>query len=328
MSNIRIFCLAWLLASGLVHADGGDHPLVGHYDGAEQVGRYVSDFDEVELINGPIANARGIGAPGWMRVEGKITLLYYRLPEGRSSLEVLRNYQASLETKGFRVAYTCATSNGSCYENRPGRTTGTAPYDFALAFDANPELPRLNGDFIRNYFRENARYLLARLARPEGVVHVAIVIAEDSNRGNFAFIRVVETKEMEASKINFVTADAMRRALSDQGRISLYGIQFDFDKDSLREESTATLVEIASLLKADPSLRVSVIGHTDAKGSDGYNLDLSSRRALKVVAALTDQYGIEASRLQARGAGASEPIAANDSEAHRALNRRVELIQR
>ena len=327
MSNIRNTCLALIVASGLARADGNDHPLIGRYDGADQVGRYVTDFDEVELINGPISNARGIGAPGWMQVEGKITLLYYTLPTGRSSLEVLRNYQSSLEGKGFRIAYTCATSNGSCYENRPGRLPNTAPYDFALAFDANPELPRLNSDFIRNYFRENVRYLLARLDGPQGTVYVAIVIAEDSARGNHAFIRVVETKEMEEKKISFVTATQMRSALADRGRISLYGIQFDFDKTSLRPESGETLDEIAQLLKADDSLRLSIVGHTDNKGAENYNLDLSRRRASAVVTALVREHGIDSSRLDARGAGAGEPVAANDSEANRALNRRVELIR-
>ena len=323
----HLCCAALLLLSALARADGGDDPLVGRYEGSEQVGRHRSAFDEVELVNGPISNARGIGAPGWMHVEGKIDLLYYKLPAGRSSLEVLRNYQSSLEGKGFRTAYTCATSNGSCYERQPGRVANTGPYDFALAFDA-PELPRLNSDFIRNYFRENARYLLARLNRPEGTVFVAIVIAEDSNRGNFAFIRVVETKEMQANKISFVDSDQMRSALADQGRISLYGIQFDFDKDSLRAESDKSLDEIAKLLDANDALRLSIVGHTDNKGSDDYNLDLSRRRADNVVQALVRDHGIKASRLDARGAGASEPVAANDSETNRALNRRVELIRK
>lgn len=327
MLNFNHLCCATLLLIGnLAHADSADHPLVGHYDGSEQVGRHINEFDEVELINGPIANARGIGAPGWMRVEGKVTLLYYTLPAGRSSLEVLRNYQSSLEGKGFRIAYTCATGNGSCYENRPGHLPNTGPYDFAEAFDTNPELPRLNSDFIRNYFRENVRYLLARLSRSQGVVYVAIVIAENSTRGNHAFIRVVETKDMDADRISFVTATQMRSALAEQGRISLYGIQFDFDKDSLRSESGNTLDEIAELLNGDKSLRLSIVGHTDNQGSEDYNLDLSRRRAGSVVAALVRDRGIDSSRLDARGAGASEPIVANDSDSNRAINRRVELI--
>lgn len=324
---IRLAAGFALCATPAFAAGGGDHPLVGHYDGAELVGRHVSDFDEVELVDGPISSARGVGAPGWMRVEGRITLLYYALPEGRSSLEVLRNYQSSLEGKGFRVTFTCATGNGSCYAAREGRSTGTAPYDFANALDANPELPRLNGDFIRNYFGTQARYLLAKLARPEGAVYVSIALAEH-NRGNHAFIRVVETKEMDAGKIGFIDADGMQKSIADSGRVSLYGIHFDFDSDLVRADSKPTLDEIATLLRGDSSLRLSIIGHTDAKGGADYNRELSRRRAANVRNALVETYAIDAARLDSRGAGAAEPVASNDDEDGRARNRRVELVRR
>ena len=322
---VAIACLA-PLSSVAAAAAGGDHPLVGRYEGSELVGRQVSDFDEAELMNGPIGIARGIGAPGWMRVEGRITLLYYRLPAGRSSLEVLRNYQSSLEAKGFTTAFTCATSNGSCYENRPGRLPNTAPYDFALALDANPELPRLDGDFIRNYFGTNARYLLARRAGSDGTTWVSLSLAEHA-RGNHAFVRVVETKAMDAGKIGFIDAAGMQDRLAADGRVSLYGIHFDFDRDAVRADSKPTLDEIARLLRTDADLRLAVVGHTDAKGDADYNRGLSERRAANVVRALVGDYGIAASRLDPRGAGADEPVAANDSEDGRARNRRVELIR-
>lgn len=321
-----VVLLTGLLGAAVAAASGGDHPLIGRYEGAEQVGRYDTAFDEVEVMNGPISGARGAGAPGWLRLEGAVTLLYYRLPAGRSSLEVLRNYQASLEGKGFRTLFTCATGNGSCYLTRPGRSPDTAPYDFALALDANPELPRLDGDFIRNYFGTQARYLLARRDGPDGTVYASLSIAEH-DRGNHAFIRVVQTQPMDADKIGFVDADAMSRGIADSGRISLYGIHFDFDKDTLRDDSEPTLAEILRLLRAQPDLRLTVVGHTDAQGGAAYNQDLSRRRAATVVAWL-ERRGIDAARLASRGAGAGEPVAANDNEEGRARNRRVELVRR
>ncbi len=330
-SMFRILTAAALACAAFtaIAAPAGDHPLVGRYEGSDLVGRTDTAFDEVEVMNGPIAGtgARGVGAPGWMRLEGRITLLYYRLPAGRSSLEVLRNFQASLKAKGFTDVFSCNTGNGSCYEAREGRSINTAPYDFALALDANPELPRLDGDFIRNYFGTNARYLLAKLARPEGTAWVSISLAEH-NRGNHAFIRVIETEAMEGDKIGFVGADTMRQSIADTGRISLYGIHFDFDKDVVREDSRPTLDEIAKLLREDPSLKLTVVGHTDAKGGADYNLDLSRRRATSVNTLLVRDYGIDASRLTPRGAGANEPLASNDDEAGRAKNRRVELVRR
>lgn len=318
--------LVFALATPLAVADG-DHPLVGRYEGAKLVGHHGVDYDEVEIITEPIGGSqRGPAVPGWTRLEGKIDLYYYMLPQGRSSLEVLRNYQSSLAAKGFATAFTCATGDGSCYVNIPGRTASTAPYDFALAFDAAPELPRLNSDFIRNYFKHNARYLLARRSDASGTHYVSLTIAEAGERGNFAFIRVIQTKAMEQDKISFVSADQMKQAIASDGRISLYGIQFDFDSDAIRPDSKPTLDEIARLLGGDAGLRLAVVGHTDAKGGDTYNRDLSQRRAAAVVARLMAA-GIDPTRLQPRGTGASEPVASNDDEAGRAKNRRVELVR-
>ena len=79
------------------------------------------------------------------------------------------------------------------------------------------------------------------------------------------------------------------------------------------------------LLTSQPDLKLRIVGHTDNQGSADYNLDLSRRRAASVVAALVSQYGVDADRLTAEGAGMTQPVASNDTEEGRAKNRRVEL---
>lgn len=324
--------LALLVLSAAARAavPGSDHALIGRYEGAELVGYSSSEYDEVEVIHEPIGGSqRGPAVPGWLKLEGKVYLYYYKLPQGRSSLEVLRNYQRSLEAKGFRSVFTCATSDASCYVNIPGRSNAnTAPYDFALALDAAPELPRLDGDFIRNYFDTNARYLLARRDSAEDVVHASIAIAEDKDRGNLAIVRVIESKPLQQDRIRFIGADVMRRDIQDTGKVYLYGIQFDFDRATIQPESRPTLDEIARLLREDAALRLDIVGHTDAQGGADYNRELSRRRAAAVVDALVHDYAVDAARLRARGAGAAEPLASNDDEAGRQRNRRVELTRR
>ena len=310
-----------------VSAADGDHPLVGRYEGAQLVGHHASEYDEVALVSGPIVGDVASFADGWTKLEGRSELCYYRLPAERSSLEVLRNYEASLAAKGFARVFTCATSNGSCYLERPGHVTTTAPYDFGNSFDASPELPRLDGDFIRNYFGTNARHLLMRASRPEGAVWASVTIAEGTH-GPHAFVRVVTAKAMDTGRIAFVDASAMGKAIASDGRVALYGILFDFDKDTLRPESKPTLDEIAKLLKSSPALKLVVAGHTDSQGGFDYNVDLSRRRAASVVAALASQYGITRDRLTAFGAGMAAPVASNEAEDGRAKNRRVELVAR
>jgi outer membrane protein OmpA-like peptidoglycan-associated protein len=114
------------------------------------------------------------------------------------------------------------------------------------------------------------------------------------------------------------------QALRRQKRLVLYGIRFDSGRDVPRPESAPTLDELAGMLKKDAALRVLVEGHTDSTNTAAFNLDLSQRRAQKVVAALVTR-GVDAGRLQAKGFGPARPVADNASAQGRALNRRVEV---
>jgi outer membrane protein OmpA-like peptidoglycan-associated protein len=119
----------------------------------------------------------------------------------------------------------------------------------------------------------------------------------------------------------------MSRSLEDTGKVALYGIYFDTDKDALRPDSQPTLQEISKLLAANPQLNIRVVGHTDNQGKADYNLDLSRRRAAGVLRELTSKYGVAANRLDSFGCGLYAPVASNASEEGRAKNRRVELVK-
>ena len=107
-----------------------------------------------------------------------------------------------------------------------------------------------------------------------------------------------------------------------------YGIYFDTDKATLKPESEPTLVEMAKFLKANAATKVFIVGHTDMQGGVERNQKLSQDRAASVVAALTGKHGIAKDRLTADGVGPLAPVAANDTEAGRAKNRRVEMVLR
>jgi outer membrane protein OmpA-like peptidoglycan-associated protein len=141
-----------------------------------------------------------------------------------------------------------------------------------------------------------------------------------------AHVAVIAPDVME-KKMVFVNADEMKKSLQDEGRVALYGIFFDTDKDVVKPESKATLEEVAKLLAANPSLRLRVVGHTDNQGKADYNLDLSRRRAASVVRELTGKLGVDAARLDSFGCGLYAPVASNETEDGRAKNRRVELVQ-
>jgi OmpA-OmpF porin, OOP family len=108
------------------------------------------------------------------------------------------------------------------------------------------------------------------------------------------------------------------------GRIVLRGVNFAFDSAEIDPSSSVVLDAAADQLKECQNVAVRVEGHTDSVGSETYNQGLSERRAEGVQSHLVAR-GVSASRLTAIGFGESQPVASNDTEEGRALNRRVEL---
>lgn len=102
------------------------------------------------------------------------------------------------------------------------------------------------------------------------------------------------------------------------------GLMYDFDSDQIRAEAATNLRSLSSSLDRFPDTDLLIVGHTDAAGTSSYNQALSQRRAAAASDYLAAQ-GVSASRLRASGRGEMEPIATNDTESGRQLNRRVEI---
>lgn len=103
------------------------------------------------------------------------------------------------------------------------------------------------------------------------------------------------------------------------------GILFDFDSANLKVNAKDNVKSLAGSLEKYPDTEIKVIGHTDSKGTETYNMSLSERRAAAVKAYAVAQ-GVPSSRLTTVGKGFSEPIADNATDAGRAANRRVEIV--
>jgi outer membrane protein OmpA-like peptidoglycan-associated protein len=119
----------------------------------------------------------------------------------------------------------------------------------------------------------------------------------------------------------------MRNKLLTEGKLVSYGIYFDVNKDVVKPESYGTLKQIAAVLTENPDVKIKIVGHTDSDGADAANLDLSKRRAASVKDELVKSFAIDGSRIETDGKGETVPIAANDTPANKALNRRVEFIK-
>jgi outer membrane protein OmpA-like peptidoglycan-associated protein len=129
-------------------------------------------------------------------------------------------------------------------------------------------------------------------------------------------------------------AEEMKKVLGDaeviraeEGIIIKFKEQvlFGYDRADLGASAQSNLDKLVNVLNKYPDTNIQIIGHTDSKGSDDYNLGLSERRANAVVNYL-HTHNIASSRLSAKGMGEADPIAANDTEENRSLNRRVEFV--
>jgi outer membrane protein OmpA-like peptidoglycan-associated protein len=125
-----------------------------------------------------------------------------------------------------------------------------------------------------------------------------------------------------------LTAEEIKTTLKDDGKAVFYGIYFDTDKATLKSESAPTLAAIAAFLKANPLVTIFIVGHTDNSRSFEHNLLLSKERATAVVNELTAKYGVSKNQVAAQGVASLAPVSANDTDAGKAKNRRVELVKR
>jgi outer membrane protein OmpA-like peptidoglycan-associated protein len=118
----------------------------------------------------------------------------------------------------------------------------------------------------------------------------------------------------------------LAQALEAEGKLVVHGISFDSGADVIRPESGGALRAVLAVLEKDAALRFRVEGHTDDQGGPKVNGPLSERRAAAVKAWLVGQ-GIDASRLEPKGLGATKPMDTNATQEGRANNRRVEFVK-
>jgi OOP family OmpA-OmpF porin len=237
-------------------------------------------------------------------LEGKVFRDRFKLANDArpyTDIEFQRNYSNAIETLGGREVSRLQYTN-EVNDAFGGRDAVDAHFHGMCASDGCENHTYLIRQAGKDYW-----VLVSTGAIP---LHGAVVVLE---------------KEGMRQSLGFLDAAAMKKALDANGHVALQ-VNFDVDKATLRPDATAVLDEISALLHANPSLRLSIDGHTDSTGSAEHNRTLSGERAAAVVTALVGK-GIDATRLKSQGFGPDKPVADNTTETGRALNRRVELVK-
>ena len=323
-----------------------DNALAKRYEGSFIVYHQKLDYTDFEAPLSPLVKVEGDATDASnnrifrpeksVEAEGTRSRIAYVTPAGRSPLEVLRNYQDVVEENGGEVLFECKAD--ACGGDAKRAASGGGGWMSLMQyFFSERDLAVKSfstGDCALNSKISDQRYFTAKTPVEAGdaLITVHTYQLQESTYckalagRTVAVVQVLEPKARD-KKMVLVEAEKMADSLAESGGISLYGIYFDTDKADIKPESEPTLAEVAKLLKADQKLAIIVVGHTDNQGSFDYNLDLSSRRAAAVKAALSSQFGIDAKRMTAAGAGMMAPVATNDTEEGRAKNRRVALVK-
>ncbi len=193
----------------------------------------------------------------------------------------------------------------------------TAPSPIAIIRNHQQAIGKIGGTVIY----EDARYTTLKVAKDGNEIWTQV----DTAWGKGYMLTIVEKKAMTQEVAS--SLEAFQSGIKANGHVEVPGIYFETGKSVLKPESQAAVAEVAKLLKADPALRVYVVGHTDNVAMLDLNMRLSQARAEAVVEALVSQHGIDRNRLVARGVGPLSPVTVNDSEEGRSKNRRVELVK-
>lgn len=209
----------------------------------------------------------------------------------------------------------------SIYVNYYLNDNAQTPSGLQITRNYTNAVRKIGGQIIYEYEDGGTQYSVMKLLK-----NGAEVWAMVGAGGNGMYvINIIEKQTMNQDVV--ADANSLANSIKESGKVAVYGIYFDTGKSVLKPESKPTLTEISKLLKADPNLKLYVVGHTDNTGLFDANMKLSMDRAVSVVNALVTQFSVNAALLKACGDGPTSPVASNDKEEGKALNRRVELVK-
>jgi outer membrane protein OmpA-like peptidoglycan-associated protein len=298
-----------------------DHPIITRYPGSTIEWYVVDNHRPFRFPVGPVTGYRQID--DWADTEGLVTRIYYELNNsGRTFSEVFRNYRDALAAADFDIL-----AEG-VHEGSGGNDVGGRSWQ-GVFFAENPfgQPGPVNAMVSGSASSGGRGTVIATRDRATGTAYVAVSVYQFRDTTISTLIDIVEAAAAETGLVT-VNAQAIGAGITENGRVVLDGVFFEYDEATLTPSSRDALEQIAIYLRANQDKRFYVVGHTDAQGTFAYNENLSRARARAVVQALIDDFGIGSDRLEPYGVGPLVPVFSNASDAGRERNRRVELVER
>ncbi|MGM0608673.1 MAG: OmpA family protein [Candidatus Muiribacteriota bacterium] len=269
----------------------------------------IVNMDKYNLILGPVVDGE---ISEIKNIEGSIIRSFYRF-ENQSAYGIYMAYLRELDKQGFEILYKMeGNEGGSKFKN--------------IVYSLNPVDHDRNGSRsfpFTNGSNSNQYYITAVKTLEEKEIYFTFNINHGWHSYPYLRVDIIKT---DAEGPNIITADEIERSIQERGRIEMYGILFDSGSYRLRKESRKAIDLIADFIEKNPDKNYYIVGHTDMRGSIKMNMELSQGRAESVLNFLISNFNVNKNRVQAKGVGPLYPVASNQTEEGRQLNRRVELV--
>ena len=268
-------------------------------------------------------------------VTGRVATQAWRITgRGMTTLQVLDPLIAQLESAGFEILFRCYGQTCGGFDFRFGTPVLDAPDIFVDLFDYRFASARRAGSGKDGTGPEYVSILASR-SNAATFVQITHVGAENSpppalgNVGTRPVVTEPEQTDLEPPALASTSGGdplPLERALETQGYVVLRDLDFSTGAITLGTGPFASLTALSTYLRADPTRRVALVGHTDAVGGLDANIALSRQRANAVRQRLISAHGVPANQIEAQGMGYLSPIAPNLTSVGREANRRVEAV--
>ncbi|MFA5140179.1 MAG: OmpA family protein [Elusimicrobiota bacterium] len=252
--------------------------------------------------------------------EGKVVRTQYSATPDNTPEFILKNYQAAFKKAGFTILSSKANEQLG-FTERPH--TWQDKYYATGGFYNGIGNERFGFGLNLPFWKNSRAYIAARGNAGGKEILAAIYIVPES-----AYTIITQDViELEAADTSLITVESISKDIAAKGYVSIYGIRFDTGESAVGSGSEAALRSIADYVNSAQG-SFFVVGHTDDVGDFEANMGLAKARAAAVVETLVKDYRVAAGRLIPNGVGPLAPVSTNADEDGRALNRRVELVQR
>jgi len=322
-SLLFVQVLLMLFISGPVSQDipgSKDHPSITRFPGSVIEYYEEQKYSVYSIAAGPETGYKTIAEQ--VKVEGEFTRIYYTIQGDITLTEIYRNYITAFNGKGFTYIAEGIVDKRNVSKEVGGKTFLVTAYEMN-PFPSSVGIKLLHGSATIG----GSFYIAASLKRENSDIYIVVSGSHYSSTEKVLLVDIIETKKMDDGQVK-INAEEMLKGLSAEGKIAIYGIHFDVNKNDIKPESTPSIQEIARLLADNPSISVYIVGHTDMDGTLDHNMQLSQNRAEAIVNELVSTYKVDPSRLTAKGVGPLSPVSTNLTETGKKLNRRVELVQK